>query len=198
VKTKDDVESRLRKLRMRYAHNHVEATQKRCFRNCEFNEAHAPSTFDYKPQLETEYEMAPRHQTTLVVMRDDRTVHLCMYGAKNPATWLGDTCDTDDKAKRCPMFKPRVSLEQARREFMEKLSDDKYVFDNFRDVAALQWVLNMRVYETPLTLFERFVFWLKKKFWKPEPALPQLPSADLPTDLWYDKGENDPPSAARS
>ncbi len=197
MKTRSDVESRLKKLRMRYAHQHVEATQKRCFNNCEFNEVHAPRHVEYKASLETEYEVAPRHQRTLVIMGEDRAVHLCMYGATNPATWPGDTCDTDDKAKRCPMFKPRVSLEQARQEFMEKLSDDKYVFDNFRDVATLQWVLNERVHEVPLSLFERFVFWLKFKFWKSEPALPQLPPAEIPAELWYDQGEHDSSSAPR-
>jgi hypothetical protein len=193
VKTRDQIESRLKKLRMRYAHKHIEATQQRCFSNCEFNQVHSPRTLDYKP-LESEFEMAPRKQNTLMVMSEDRAIHLCMYGSNNPTTWPGDTCDTDEKAKRCPMFKPRVTLEQARTEFMTKLHDDEYVFDNFRDVATLQWVLGERIHEVPLTLFERFWFWFKAKFWKPVPALPQLPEPELTSDLWYDKTNDSPPA----
>ena len=194
MKSEDEIESRLRKLRTRYAHKHVEATQHRCFGNCVFNAVHKPNQLEYKPSLDTEFEMAPRHQSTLVVVGEDKAVHLCMYGAEKPDTWPGDTCDTDEKAKRCPMFKPLVTLEQARQEFMEKMSDDKYVFDNFRDVAALQWVLNIRVHAVPLTLMERFWFWLKAKFWKPVPALPQLPEPELSAELWYDKTNDSPPA----
>ena len=186
MKTRDQIESRLKKLRMRYVHKHVEATQQRCFNNCTFNQIHTPKPLHYGP-VATEYELSPRLQTTLIVLNEDRTVHLCMYGVQDKATWSGDTCDTDDKAKCCPMFKPRVTLEQARADFMNKLSDDEYVFDNFRDVATLQWVLGERVHEVPLTLFERFLFWLKVKFWKPAPALPQISDPELASDLWYDK-----------
>lgn len=195
MKTRSEVESRLKKLRVRYAHKYVEATQQRCFNNCVFNHEHVPQPVDYGHSLETEMERAPRLQKTLVVIGDSKTVHLCMYGANDAGTWPGDTCDTDDKAKRCPMFKPRVSLEQARTGFLEKLSDDEYVFDNFRDMATLQWVLGERVHDVPLTFFERLVFWLKIKFWKPIPALPQLPSSDLPAELWYDPKDDSPPAS---
>ena len=194
MKTRDQVESRLKKLRTRYAHKHVEATQQRCFSNCIFNQVHSPNPLEYKSSLDTEFERAPRHQQTLVVVGEDRAIHLCMYGAENVKTWPGDTCDTDEKAKRCPMFKPSVSFDQARKEFMEKLSDDEYVFDNFRDVATLQWVLGERVHEIPLTFYERFLFWFKMKFWKPIPALPQLPAPELSSDLWYDKDHDPPPT----
>ena len=195
MKTRAQVESRLKKLRSRYAHKHVEATQQRCYKNCVYNEEHAPAQLEYKAPLETEYERAPRMQQTLMVVSHDQAIHLCMYGADKPGTWPGDTCDTDDKARRCPLFKPRVTLEDARKEFLEKLADDEYVFNNYRDMATLQWVLGERVHDVPLTLFERFWFWLKGKLWKPIPALPQLPPPELTADLWYDQ-KNDPPAAS--
>jgi hypothetical protein len=173
----------------------VEATQQRCFNNCVYNEIHSTNRLDYTPQIETEFETAPRNQRTLMIFGEDKPVHLCMYGANNPATWEGNTCDVyDDKSKHCPMFQPRVNIEQARNEFIGKLSDDEYVFNNFRDVATLQWVLGERVHDVPLTLFERFWFWFKAKLWKPVPALPPLPLSDLPAELWY--GPNDPPPSS--
>jgi hypothetical protein len=192
VKTQPQVEARLKKLRSRYAHKHMESTQQRCYKNCMFNEEHTPAQLDYKP-LETEEELAPRMQKTLVVIGMDRSVHLCMYGSDKSGTWQGDTCDSDDKAKRCPLFKPRVTIEQAREGFLSSLEDDEYVFDNFRDVATLQWVLGERVHEVPLTLVERFWFWLKTKLWRPIPALPQLPAPELTASLWYDQKDDSPP-----
>ena len=184
MKNHSEVESRLKKLRTRYAHKHVENTQKRCFKNCTFNAVHKTEKLDYG-QVETELELSPRIQKTSVFINDEnKAIHLCMYGAKDPSTWSGDICDNDEKARHCPMFKPTVTVEQAKLEFLERLSDDEFVFDNYRDVATLQWVLNQRVHEIPLTLFERFWFWLRIKFWRPEPALPQLASPELTDDLW--------------
>ncbi len=183
MKSLSQVESRLKKLRIRYAHKYVEATQSRCFRNCEYNQEHAPNELDYGRHLETEWELAPRIQKTLIVFSEHKPVHLCMYGS-DKGTWPGDTCDEDDKARQCPMFKPRVSLEQAKSEFLDKLSDDEYVFDNYRDVATLQWVLGQRIHDVPLTLFERFLFWIKSKMWKPVPLLPAASNSDIPSDLW--------------
>jgi hypothetical protein len=198
VKSRSQIEGRLKKLRMRYAQKHVDQTQQRCFRNCEFNLEHKPALLQYKA-MPTELELAPRHQqTTLVIHEEGHSVHLCMYGAKDASTWPGDTCEDDDKARHCPMFKPRINLQQARSDFMEKMFDDEYVFNNYRDVATLQWVLGERVHTMGLSLWERFWFWLKIKFWKPIAPLPNLPEASLPIDLWYDPSTNDPPAPPRS
>ena len=182
MKTKTQIESRLQKLRIRYAHKHIEATQSRCFKNCKYNIEHTPKKLNYR-RIETEMELAPRIQRTYLVIEDNNpTVHLCMYGAENAAKWLGETCDEDEKAKKCLMFKPIVSIEQAKSEFLEKLADDEYVFDNYRDIATLQWVLGKRIYDTPLTFFERFMFWLKTRFWKSEtPRLPE--SSEVVIDI---------------
>ncbi len=123
-------------------------------------------------------------------------MHLCMYGSKNPADWPGDICDTDEKARGCGWFEPRVTLKQAREEFMDGLEDDEYVFTTYRDVATLQWVLGERVHMMGLTWFERFIFWMKSFIHKPDPLVPQLP-ASLPEDIWNDKPDDPhPPSLA--
>jgi len=109
-------------------------------------------------------------------------------------------CDHDDIAKSCKMFNPLVSIEQAREEFLEKLSDDEYVFNNYRDMATLQWVIGQRVHEVPLTAWERFVFWLKAKLFKPEPRIEALPAAEIPSDIWdqSSKVSNAPPQTPGS
>ena len=68
MKTFTQVESRLKKLRTRYAHKHVESTQQRCYNNCVFNQVHEPAQLEYKPHLETEMELAPRILTPRLLM----------------------------------------------------------------------------------------------------------------------------------
>jgi len=197
VKTYSEVQSRLKKLRNRYAHKYVEKTQKRCHKNCSFNLEHAPKQLPYSNSVSTEFEIAPRIQQTQILISENKSIHLCMYGAKDTSTWPGDICDSDDKARQCPMFLPLVSIEQAKNDFLEKLSDDEYVFDNYRDVATLQWVLNERVYEIRLTLIERFWFWFKFHFHKSDRLLPmnsELPISvsELSSELWGDSKYEDP------
>jgi len=184
VKTKDEIERRLTKLRTRYAHKHVDLSQQRKHLNCVYNHAHKPN--GNPKNLDTELEIAPRKQVTLLVIQDEQPIHLCMYGSDDPASWPGNICDDDAISRSCKMFQPKVSLDQARQEFIDKLSDDEYVFNNYRDMATLQWVLGKRVHEVPLTLWERFVFWFKSKLFKPQVPVAILPPADLPSDIWQD------------
>lgn len=135
--------------------------------------------------MDTQFEIAPRKQVTLILLKDESSVHLCMYGAENPSSWTGDVCESDQVARACAMFKPRVGLDEARASFLESLVDDEFTFNNYRDVATLQWVLGERVHEYPISVWERFLFWIRKTFWRPSP--PNLPSSHFrPEDLWYD------------
>jgi hypothetical protein len=100
-----------------------------------------------------------------------------MYGADDPMNWPGDVCD-DDVAKRCKWFKPKKSAKEAHDEFMELLVDDEWVYENHRDVAALQWVLDNkghRVSRRFLSVWERIWLWFVVCFTfvkKPAPSLP--------------------------
>ena len=184
VKSKKQVEDRLKKLRVRYARKHMEASQKRCFKNCVHNHAHVPTQTPAVARKD-DFEMVPRRQVTLVVLQDeDPTVHLCMYGASDPATWPGDVCDDDSVARGCKVFEPRQTADQAKEEFLSSLSDDEHVFNNYRDVATLQWVLGERVHSMGLSIWERFLLWLRSKLIKRDALVPQLPESSVPDDLW--------------
>jgi len=185
VKTQEEIEKRLRKLRERYARKYVDASQQRAHANCVFNHRHdpPPSSTAAAPRDE-DLPMVPRRHVTLVVLRDDSAVHLCMYGAEDPARWAGDVCDDDATARSCKLFKPSVDMDQAKSEFLDLMADDEYVFDNYRDVATLQWVLGERVHGMPLSWIERLGFWFRSKLSKPSKQTPLLPQGDLPGDLW--------------
>lgn len=187
MKTRDDIEKRLRKLRLRYAHKYVLKSQERRHRNCAFNEIHPVGEAPYTVTQSRELERAPRRQVTLVVLNDELDgVGLCMHNASDSSKWEGNTCDSDDVSRSCPLFKPRASAEEAKNGFLELVADDEYVFENYRDVATLQWVLGERVHELSLSWWERLVLWVRTAFLRVAKPTPLLPPAPLPKDLWDD------------
>jgi len=189
VKSQEAISRRLRNLRLRYAKQHVKESQARCHRNCTYNHEQpnlSPLKYSRNGVPEIEYERSPRKSVTLVVLQDQVPTRLCMYGSQNPSTWSGDICDNDDIAKSCKYFQAKVGEEEARRQFMEKLEDDEYVYDNFRDIAALQWVLDDRVASHPLTILERLSLWFSRIRNRPAPMEKDPPVPELPENLWDD------------
>lgn len=183
MKSKTDIENRLRSLRIKYAKRYISKTQARAHRNCQYNREHIPKG-KYEKTKSIDVEMASKKQTTLMVIQPDYPIRLCMYGADSPSTWLGDVCDSDEIAKSCKWFKPIISAATAKDEFLKLLEDDEWVFDNYLDIVALQWVLNDRVHLMMLTWWERFKLFLFLFFFRHEKRAPQLEAAELPTDLW--------------
>lgn len=190
MKSKADISKKLRNLRVRYANQYVKASQARCHLNCIHNKEHVPRG-KIVADPEVEYERAPRRSVTLVVLKDQGPVRLCMYGAEDPASWKGDLCESDDISAACPWFRPLVNEDDAKSEFQGLLLDDQYVYDKYRDIATLQWVLDERVANRPFSLLERITTWLE--LWRarrarlrtpaPPPELPEVPG-----DLWNDGG----------
>jgi hypothetical protein len=131
-----------------------------------------------------------------VVVKDSpESIRLCSYGSDKSSSWNGDICDTVDKAKSCPYFQPRVTLDQSIEEFQNLIHSDNYVSDNFKDVAALQWVLEDRLSNIPLSFFEKITLFIFTFFKKPEPPVKQLTTPDptVPEEIWDDNVENSGP-----
>ena len=86
------------------------------------------------------------------------TIGLCMYGAENPEEWPGNLCEDKIDAQRCPIFKPRQSKEDIRKEFQEELCDSTWVENNLPRVSELLWVLDSSLsYREP---------WWVRLWWK--------------------------------
>ncbi len=151
------------------------------------------NTGTYAVSKNVDVPISPRKQTTLLVIQDDSPIHLCMYGSDDMTTWSGDICNDDSVARSCKYFKPLVSPDQARSDFLETLSDDKYTHDNYRDIATLQWVLNDRVYKMSLSWWERLILWFKTKFVRVRRPLKSPPMNSLPEDIWDDDNTTSPP-----
>lgn len=71
-------------------------------------------------------------------------VNYCMHGSDS-GVWPGVVCDSDDVSNKCKWFSPRVSSAEAEKHHDELMLDDKYVYNNYPDVAALQWVISGRI-----------------------------------------------------
>jgi len=189
VKSREEVLRRLKKLRARYLRRHLRLSQDRRPRNCSYNHevqaSPARSRFsdpgDDVSGPGDERPVQPARSSSLVVLQDDPSVRVCLYGCEDPATWAGDLCYTDEKAESCGWFKPEKDPAEAEREFDAMLADDKYVYDHYPDVAALQWVLEDRVHRHRPGLLER----LWRRLFRPKSvSKPKLlpPVADLGSD----------------
>ena len=201
MKSRSDIEKRLRSLRVKYAKRYVSASQERTHRNCVHNVEHAPRDMheDSKPSRSPlrrgpQGRDAAPPRRTLTVVRSEAPVRLCMYGCKDPASWAGDVCDSDDISRSCPKFEPLRSMEAARAEFLEKLADDEWVFDNHKDMAALQWALSDRMHKWGLSWWERLFLWLQVLLFRRAKVAPRLPLPELPEDLWKDDASPPPPA----
>lgn len=187
MKTKNDILKRLKKLRTRYAYKYIKNTQARRYTNCIYNKEQVPLNHE---DTTVEFEMMPCRVSSLVVIQDEETAHYCTYGSEDPEHWNGIICDKDEIAKHCKWFTPKVSVKKARTTFLDLLRDDKYVYDNYRDLAALQWTLGDRVHKHALSWWDRLVFWINSRLFQPKPPAALPPAEDIPEDLWDDPSEN--------
>lgn len=207
MKSEEVILGRLKKLRSRYARQFLRRTQARLHRNCSYNREHLPRpppaagpTDGYlriRGGEGVEGLVSPNRMVrfgktvSLAVIQDPSPVRLCMYGADDPALWAGEVCDSDEKAAACEWFVPSVPKEEALASFDALLKDDDYVYENYKDVAALQWVLDDRVSNYGPGIVERLFSWFVlrlSKVRKPSPALPEVSDQDM-ENIWRD----DPP-----
>ncbi len=206
MKTQDEVEKRLRKLLTRYRDRYVHEKTDRVYHNCVHNYEHKSKPLPYSVSDRPDTGMTPARKV-LPVLSPEPTIHICMYGSKS-GEWNGDVCDAlDVRAPDCPWFKRRTGEQEAGEQFDGLMSNVRYVFDNYRDVAALQWVLDIRdpaeiqEPEPELPLWKRIVRWFASAL-SGEPPVPQLPppsdeepatepKPEVPKGLW-DADSQDP------
>lgn len=170
MKPESVVRKRAERLRDRYLRRYVILSQERRHDNCVHNREHVPRKLPYsQSDLSTELDLAPRRVTTLLVIQEDKPVRICMFGAGSPAEWSGDVCDDESIAPTCKFFVPLRSAQEASDDFMALLGDDKYVYDNLRDLAALQWTLGDR--RPRLPWYRRLVAFFLGKYLPKVPVL---------------------------
>jgi hypothetical protein len=200
MKTQSEIEKRLQKLRRRYRQKYVQERTGRHHENCVHNYEHAPRG-EFKYSRSVDVDLAPRKQTTLMVIQPEQPVRICTYGSTGN-DWNGDVCDSDEKSSGCPWFKAKRTVDEVGPEFDAMMSDVEFVFDAYRDMATLQWVLDIRgpedVPDEPPSLWKRLLSWIVSRAGEPRrpPRLspieePVEPEAEIPKGLW-DADPKDP------
>lgn len=160
MKSEQEVIKRMRKIRFGYAKKHALVAHVRAHRNCQYNKLHVPDVkLIRKYNQNTEEIIAPKKSVSLVIVNDERSIHLCMYGSDDCTEWSGDICDDDAIARSCKLFKPKVPANDLKNEFIGRLEDDQYVFEHYVDLATLQWVLDDRAYNHKFGWWEIIYLW---------------------------------------
>lgn len=142
MKSKNEIYRRLEKLTARYRHRYVESTQVKSPLNCHYNIEHIQKTV--RESKIWDKAVSPRIQSTLIVLNNQESVRICSYGSDDSSKWTGQICDSEEISSPCPYFKPKVTKEEAFREFSEILGDDQKTLALYPDVANIQWVLDDR------------------------------------------------------
>lgn len=166
MKSRSEILSRLKKLRLRYLKKYLKDTQSRVHHNCVYNVEHRPKRLLTSP-IETDLTISPRRTNSLVVIQSRNPpdpVHICTYGTSDGA-WNGDLCDKDNGVvKHCKFFTPRIPCGDAEKKFNDLISDDEYVADVYPDMAVLQWVLGRRMWSTDMSFIEKIRYAISKFF----------------------------------
>lgn len=191
MKSEKDVRRRLKKLRMSLLRKVLRESQERRHSNCVYNYQHKGSHLAIS-ESDPIRMASPSKSSSLAIIQNDPIIHLCLYGSENPAEWEGLVCDNDDIAKRCKWFKPKVSANEAMRSVVLNLADDHYVFDNHKDIAALQWVLGERVHAYNISLLDRIILFFKALTARPGSPVPALPPPDFSDSDLEALWKNDP------
>jgi len=169
MKTKTEIETRLLKLNNRYKHDFLTDKTSKYPENCKHNLYYTPNRLNYS-HSENDTKLSPRNTNSLVIFQEDEPIRICTYGSVNPDKWNGNICDSDDISSDCPYFSCKHSQEELNIQWEETIKNDEIVLDSYPDIAALQWVLNTRVYSelandslsnTSISVFHSIVYYIR-------------------------------------
>jgi len=136
------VKKKLKDAKYRYLKREIRDKMRQCPENCQYNIRHTFTTYTYK-----EGETKPVAQ--------QREMGLCSYGASNPEEWNGKICDDVKTAQECGLFLGKYDKEEIKEAFYEKLEDEVTVAEEYKDIAALQWVLGENAVDLDLPLYKQ-------------------------------------------
>jgi len=155
MKSRSDVQARLRFLLLEELNRRVKIAHKRLPNRCLHNHR---QELDPRKQVEDEpnpsYNRVDRHRLPVV-----NQIGLCMLGSENPEEWPGNICEDPIDAERCPYFNPAQSKEGLLAEFTEQLQNLDWVEQNLPDVYAILWVLDDIRPNYHLPWWKRVAFW---------------------------------------
>lgn len=144
MKTQAQVKSKLKDAQFKYLKRKYKSRLSKRPENCKHNLRHEGTAFDYE---EGSTKPVPK----------DYVIGLCMYGANPPELWSGKICDTLECAQSCDVFEPKATKESLKEEFQGELENWDVLSQEYKDLAALRWVVDDGDYPTleSMSLFKK-------------------------------------------
>ena len=138
MKTRSDIEDRIRYLLAEALEARVKEASERLPHRCRHNHQHP---LDTRRQVHGESNEVYNRITVRAGDATTQTIGLCMLGSEHPDEWPGDICEDPIDAQRCPYFDPLLNKETVWREFSNTLRDPDALRGQFPEIYGLIWSL---------------------------------------------------------
>jgi hypothetical protein len=179
MKTKSDIEARVKELVCAEFDRRVIEASKRLPTRCVNNYRHP---LDTRKKLEGEpnpgyNRITDKHELPVV-----QTIGFCMLGCNDPENWEGTICEEPIDAKKCSDFKAARGKADILPELSQDLKNTSWVKDNHPELFSLLWVLGL-VQEIKIPFWKMVWFWFRRI--RLEPVVPRIDTSKLlppPTD----------------
>jgi hypothetical protein len=178
MKTKSEVESRIKELVCAELDRRVAEASERLPTRCVHNYRHP---LDNRKQIEGEPNPGYNRITYNSGLPVVNTIGFCLIDCKSPEDWGGTICEEPIDAKKCGVFKAKKGKTDILPELASDLKDSVWVRINLPELFSLLWVLEV-VQEVRVPLWKRVLFWFRLV--RLEPVIAKVDTSKLlSTDL---------------
>lgn len=179
MKTKSEIETRVRELVCAELDRRVAVASERLPTRCVNNYRHP---LDTRKQLEGESNLEYNRITDKRGLPVVQTIGFCMLGCSDPENWEGTICEEPIDAKKCKDFKASRGKADILPELAQDLKSTSWVEENLPELFSLLWVLGA-VQEVHIPFWRVVWFWVRRI--RLEPVVSRIDTSKLlppPTD----------------
>jgi hypothetical protein len=173
MRTKSEVEARIRELVCLELDRRVAEASERLPTRCIYNYRHS---LDTRKQIEGEENPEYNRITDKVDLPVVQTIGLCLLNCNDPENWEGTICEDPIDAKKCSDFKPAKIRSDILPDLARDLKDVDWVRTNQSELFVLLWVL-MAVQELSVPWWKRVLFFFRRV--RLEPVTPKIDTTKL-------------------
>jgi hypothetical protein len=178
MKTKSEVEARIKELVCAELDRRVAEASERLPTRCVHNYRHP---LDNRKQLEGEPNPGYNRITDNSGLPVINTIGFCLIGCTDPENWEGTICEEPIDAKKCGIFKTKMGKADILPMLASDLKNADWVQGNLPELFSLLWVLDV-VQELRVPLWKRVLFWFLRV--RLEPVAARVDTSKLlSTDL---------------
>jgi hypothetical protein len=163
MKTKSEVEARIKELVCAELDRRVAEASERLPTRCIHNYRHS---LDNRKYLEGEPNPGYNRITNNSGLPVINTIGFCLIGCTDPENWGGTICEEPIDAKKCEVFKSKMQKADILSGLASDLKDSDRIRDNIPELFSLLWVLDV-VQEVEIPLWKVILFWFRRVQLKP-------------------------------